>query len=92
MKTVAVILANGMEELEALTPVDVLRRAGARVRVYFARIYVLFRLFFSRNNTYERCFKYSRYSNYILRPTYGGAFSYICSLGATACFGGYSCF
>jgi 4-methyl-5(b-hydroxyethyl)-thiazole monophosphate biosynthesis len=33
MKTIAVILANGMEELEALTPVDVLRRAGARVDI-----------------------------------------------------------
>ena len=29
MKKVAVIFANGTEELEALTPVDVLRRAGA---------------------------------------------------------------
>ena len=31
MKKIAVILANGMEELEALTPVDVLRRGGAMV-------------------------------------------------------------
>ena len=29
MKRVAVMLANGCEELEALTPVDVIRRAGA---------------------------------------------------------------
>ena len=31
MKNIAVILADGMEELEALTPVDVLRRASATV-------------------------------------------------------------
>ena len=33
MKKVAVIFANGTEELEALTPVDVLRRAGAEVEI-----------------------------------------------------------
>ncbi len=31
MKNVAVFIADGSEELEALTPVDVLRRAGAKV-------------------------------------------------------------
>ena len=33
MKKIAVIFANGTEELEALTPVDVLRRAGAEVEI-----------------------------------------------------------
>ena len=33
MKKVAVIFASGMEEIEAITPVDVLRRAGAQVDV-----------------------------------------------------------
>ncbi len=31
MKNIAVFIADGSEELEALTPVDVLRRAGAKV-------------------------------------------------------------
>lgn len=33
MKKIAVIFANGTEELEALTPVDVLRRTGAEVEI-----------------------------------------------------------
>ena len=33
MKKIAVIFANGTEEIEALTPVDVLRRAGAEVEI-----------------------------------------------------------
>lgn len=33
MKKVAVFFANGTEELEALTPVDLLRRAGAKVDI-----------------------------------------------------------
>lgn len=33
MKKIAVIFADGTEELEALTPVDVLRRAGACVEI-----------------------------------------------------------
>lgn len=33
MKKIAVIFANGTEEIEALTPVDVLRRAGVEVEI-----------------------------------------------------------
>ncbi len=33
MKKIAVFIANGSEEIEALTPVDVLRRAGASVDI-----------------------------------------------------------
>ena len=33
MKKIAVIFANGTEEIEALTPVDVLRRTGADVEI-----------------------------------------------------------
>ena len=33
MKKIAVIFANGTEEIEALTPVDVLKRAGASVDI-----------------------------------------------------------
>ena len=34
MKKVAVILANGFEEVEAVAPIDILRRAKFEVDIY----------------------------------------------------------